>query len=233
MVKRTKYCPGGRSRGSSHSRVREVGPPFTSLSFKNRLIRQELIYMRVLKMTSPINGSDERPLSDEIMDLRSRKTTCVILPIILVLFSPITITFRRGIEEKLIIWFFFVQLELGFQPPSIYFQSFFFIYPPFLVASIAHMLVILGPYLLLGILSAWQLHRLSTRRSTPRRVLIVISLATAVWMSFYLMMIVTQFNTIGPLPLPIPPVVAILSRTHIMELTRRLDSLEKQDAGLV
>jgi hypothetical protein len=195
----------------------------------NRLIRQEFLLVPVFKMTSPVSGSDERLSGDEIIDLRGWKTDRVAVPFLLALFSPILITFHYGVG-RLTIFFFFLWLDVGFHPPSIYFGS---ISPYFLQT-----LLISIPYLLLGMISTWQLHRLSTRRSSPRRVLIVISLAAAVWISFYLMAIVFGLlhgvhSTIGPLPLPIPSVVAILSRTRIMELNRRIESLEKQDAGLV
>jgi hypothetical protein len=182
-------------------------------------------------MTSPVNGPDERLSSDEIIDLRSLKAIRVALPICLVLISPITIAFSDYHKPWLYISFFLGVLWTGFQPPSAYFESIFYNPPIMLVVSL--------PYLLLGIVSAWQLHRLSIKRSTPRRVLIVISLAAAVWIIFNLTgMFYVQSSgevlIIGwILPLPIAPVAAILSRTHIMELTRRIESQEKQDAGLV
>jgi len=169
--------------------------------------------------------------SDEIIDLRSQKAIRVTLPIWLALISPVTIAFTDYHRSFLYISFFFGVQRIGFQPPSAYFGT-IFDYP----------LLMLGislPYLLLGIVSAWQLHRLSIKRSTPRRVLIVISLAAAVWIIFNLtgMFHIQSSGAVlmigWILPLPIAPVAAILSRTYIMELTKRIESQEKPDAGLV
>lgn len=158
-----------------------------------------------------------------VTDLKADRGFRQMLPILVVLFTPITISCDAWYAPAISLFFFFGRIDL--RPlPIPYSLGLSFVYPyAFLILSI--------PALVVGIISAWELRRLSKKKTTARDALLAIVGVTVIWTVYLSIMFFGSLSigrlVIGPFPVPFGPLVAVLSRDYITSVTEQIDELEK------
>ncbi|MBY8998348.1 MAG: hypothetical protein KGD60_11510 [Candidatus Thorarchaeota archaeon] len=163
---------------------------------------------------------------DTIGDWKTTRTLREPLPILVLLFTPITVTYDSFIYPTFSIYFLFWRLDLMNLPIiGTYFGLTISYAATFLVLSV--------PALIVSIFSSWMLRRLSYEKTTSRGVLMAMIGVTVVWaiflsIFFFGSLSVGRFMG-GPIPVPFGPLVAVLSRGYIMKLSEHIDELEKSD----
>jgi len=165
----------------------------------------------------------------EITDLKADRGFRVTLPILVLLFTPITVVYESLLEPTISI--FFLIGRVYYRPISMHLIiELFFDYPiTFLVISV--------PALIATIVSSWMLRRLSNKSISSRGASLVIAGVTVVWALYLSIYFFGSLSIghlfVGPFPLPFGPIAAIFSQEYIMKLTEQIDELERSNSGLV
>jgi hypothetical protein len=166
---------------------------------------------------------DETVSPDLVYDLKTTRTIREILPILVLLFTPITIVYDTHFLSNFSTFFVFARVDIITDVGVTYFALSFPYLAVFLVMSI--------PALIASIFSSWMLHRLSYRKITARGVFRAMIGVTVVWVIylsiFFFGALFTGYIVVGPFPVPFGPLAAVLSRNYIMRLTEQIDELEK------
>jgi len=157
---------------------------------------------------------DEADSTETIADLEADRSFRIFLPVLVLLFTPITVIFAEVFGPAVSIFFLFLRLD--FNSPFI---GLSFVYE-------AAFLMISLPAIIMTIYSSFELRRLSQKKTTAESVLRRIAGATVVW-AFYLSIYLFGSLSIGrpffPVPVPFGPLVAVLSRGYIMDVTEKID----------
>ena len=167
-------------------------------------------------------GKTNAVSQDQIIDLKSDRVFREFLPVLIVVFTPITVSYDYVWGPAVSIFFLLGRVDL--LPWRTYLPIQVVLAYPFVL------LLVSMPALLVSIVSSWELHRLSQRKTTTRgalRVIIAVTLVWAVYLSIYFFGTLSVGHPlIGPFPVPFAPLVAVLSREHIMKLTEEIDKAE-------
>jgi len=145
------------------------------------------------------------------------------LPILILLFTPITVAYSSDFEPL-----FSVVFLLGSVDFNHYFQVTIF--------NLGAVLFLSVPALMASIVSTWILRRLSQRKTSSRNALRVVGGATLIWAVYLSVFFFGALSVgrlvVGPFPVPFGPIIAALSRGHLMRSSEQIDELERPDEGL-
>ena len=159
---------------------------------------------------------------DRIIDLKSDRIFREFLPVLMVVFTPITVSYDYSWGPTVSIFFLLGRVDL--LPWRTYLPIQVVLAYPFVL------LLVSMPALLVSVVSSWELHRLSQRKTTASGVLRAIVAATLAWAIYLFIYFLGTLSVghplIGPFPVPFTPLVAVLSREHIMRLTEEIDKAE-------
>jgi len=161
--------------------------------------------------------NQEQESSDEIRDIKTARSNLEILPIAVIFFVPSTIWF----SHNLIIYFLFGAVHISITPWNIYFEVQYII---------PYLLTLFTPALLVSVMLSLMLKRLSAKKTTTTRVLQTAVGATIVWVMYFSLYFFSELTfgrlSLGPIPIPIGPIVAVLIRNSILKMTEQIDSFE-------
>ena len=160
---------------------------------------------------------------DLVDDLKMAQTLREDLPILVLLFTPITVAYSSYFEPV-----FSVLFLLGTINFNHYFQVTIFDPSSVLFFSV--------PALMASIVSTWILRRLSQRKTSSRNALRVVGGVTLIWAVYLSVFFFGALSVgrlvVGPFPVPFGPIIAVLSRGYLIRLSEQIDELEKPDEGL-
>jgi hypothetical protein len=165
---------------------------------------------------------------DLIADLRASQSFRETLPILILIFVPITFAYAETLGPTLSVEFLWASFE--YIPQSMYpFQVSLFIPAVYLILSV--------PAFIASVVSAWALRRLAQKRTTSRNALRIIVGVTLVWAAYLLIFFFGSLSmghfVVGPFPLPFGPIIAALSRKYIVRANEQIDDLERAKEGKV
>jgi hypothetical protein len=164
---------------------------------------------------------------DLIADLKTSQTFRETLPILVLLFAPIIVSYEVVFGPTLI--FSFLLGSFSYAPELMYpFQVSFFNPAVFLILS--------GPAIVASTVSAWALRRLAQKRTTSKNALRVIVGVTIVWAAYLLIFFFGSLSmgrfVVGPFPIPFGPIIAALSRGYIVRINEQINDLEKAEKSM-
>jgi hypothetical protein len=168
-------------------------------------------------------GIDDDTVSPEqILDLKGERSFRQFLPVIVLMFTPITVSYQTVLGPTFSFFFFFGRIDVRILS-MYYFTQFSLVY------SIAFLAVSL-PAFMVTIYSCWELRRLSQKKTTARGALRMMLAAIVAWAIYLVIFFLGSLSVgqliIGPFPVPLAPLAAILSRGYIVDVTEQIDELE-------